>query len=45
MTLLGWLTIILFAVILTALAVPFGGYMAKVYTGKRERDFVPMDQR
>jgi potassium-transporting ATPase potassium-binding subunit len=34
-TLAGWLTIVLFAAILTALAVPFGGYMAKVYTGKR----------
>lgn len=31
----GWLTIVLFAVILTALALPLGGYMAKVYTGKR----------
>jgi potassium-transporting ATPase potassium-binding subunit len=31
----GWLTIILFAVILTVLAMPLGGYMAKVYTGKR----------
>jgi K+-transporting ATPase ATPase A chain len=35
MTFTGWLTIILFAVILTALALPLGGYMAKVYTGKR----------
>jgi K+-transporting ATPase ATPase A chain len=35
MTFAGWLTIILFAVILTALAFPLGGYMAKVYTGKR----------
>jgi K+-transporting ATPase ATPase A chain len=35
MTLAGWLTIVLFAVILTALALPLGGYMAKVYTGKR----------
>src|SRR6185312_7201342 len=35
MTVSGWLTIILFAVILTALALPLGGYMAKVYTGKR----------
>jgi K+-transporting ATPase ATPase A chain len=34
-TFAGWLTIVLFAVILTALAIPFGGYMAKVYTGKR----------
>jgi K+-transporting ATPase ATPase A chain len=31
----GWATIVLFAVILTAFAVPLGGYMAKVYTGKR----------
>jgi K+-transporting ATPase ATPase A chain len=35
MTFLGWLTIVLFAVILTALALPLGGYMAKVYTGQR----------
>src|SRR5271169_3325126 len=35
MTFAGWLTIILFAVILTALAWPLGQYMAKVYTGKR----------
>jgi potassium-transporting ATPase potassium-binding subunit len=35
MTFLGWLTIVLFAVILTALAIPFGTYLAKVYTGKR----------
>jgi K+-transporting ATPase ATPase A chain len=35
MTFLGWLTIILFAVILTVLAIPFGTYMANVYTGKR----------
>src|SRR3984893_1124319 len=35
MTFLGCLTIILFAVILTALAVPFGSYLASVYTGKR----------
>jgi K+-transporting ATPase ATPase A chain len=34
-TVTGWLTIILFAVVLTALALPFGSYMAKVYTGKR----------
>jgi potassium-transporting ATPase potassium-binding subunit len=31
----GWTTIVLFAVILTALAIPFGGYMAAVYTGRR----------
>ena len=35
MTFTGWLTIVLFAVILTALAIPIGGYMAKVYTGER----------
>jgi K+-transporting ATPase ATPase A chain len=35
MTFLGWLTIVLFAVILTALAIPFGSYLANVYTGKR----------
>ncbi len=35
MTFAGWLTIILFAVILTALAFPIGGYMARVYTGER----------
>ncbi len=35
MTVSGWLTIVLFAVILTALALSLGGYMAKVYTGER----------
>ena len=35
MTFAGWLTIVLFVVILTALAMPLGGYMAKVYSGKR----------
>ncbi len=35
MTFYGWLTIVLFAVILTALALPLGSYMAKVYTGQR----------
>ncbi len=35
MTFLGWLTIVLFAVVLTALALPLGSYMAKVYTGER----------
>jgi len=35
MTFAGWLTIVLFAVILTALAMPLGSYMADVYTGKR----------
>jgi K+-transporting ATPase ATPase A chain len=34
-TFAGWLTIVLFVVILTALAMPIGGYMAKVYTGQR----------
>jgi K+-transporting ATPase ATPase A chain len=31
----GWLTIVLFAVVLTALAMPLGSYMARVYTGER----------
>jgi potassium-transporting ATPase potassium-binding subunit len=31
----GWSTIVLFAVILTAGAVLLGGYMAKIYTGRR----------
>jgi len=35
MTFAGWLTIILFVVILTAAALPLGSYMAKVYTGER----------
>jgi K+-transporting ATPase ATPase A chain len=35
MTVTGWLTIVLFAVILTALALPLGGYMAAVYSGRR----------
>jgi K+-transporting ATPase ATPase A chain len=35
MTFTGWLTIILFAVILTALALPLGGYLARVYSGER----------
>ncbi len=35
MTFTGWLTIVLFAVILTALAFPLGGYMAAVYSGRR----------
>jgi K+-transporting ATPase ATPase A chain len=35
MTFAGWLTIVLFALILTAVAIPLGGYMAKVYTGER----------
>ena len=35
MTFTGWLTIVLFAVILSALAMPLGSYMAKVYSGER----------
>lgn len=35
MTFSGWLTIVLFVVILTALAFPLGSYMAKVYSGER----------
>src|SRR5690349_7560289 len=35
MTVSGWLTIALFAIILTALALPLGSYMAKVYAGER----------
>jgi K+-transporting ATPase ATPase A chain len=35
MTFTGWLTIILFALILTAVAIPLGRYMAKVYAGER----------
>ncbi len=35
MTFLGWLTIIGFVVILTALALPLGRYMANVFTGER----------
>jgi K+-transporting ATPase ATPase A chain len=35
MTVAGWLTIILFVVILTAIAYPLGTYMAAVYTGRR----------
>jgi K+-transporting ATPase ATPase A chain len=31
----GWATIVLFVVILTALALPLGSYMAKVYSGQR----------
>jgi potassium-transporting ATPase potassium-binding subunit len=34
-TFLGWLTIFLFAVILTVVAMPLGRYMAAVYTGER----------
>ncbi|HEV2973537.1 MAG TPA: potassium-transporting ATPase subunit KdpA [Solirubrobacteraceae bacterium] len=35
MTFLGWFTIVMFAVVLTAGAIPLGGYLAKVYTGER----------
>ncbi len=35
MTFYGWLTIALFAIILTLLALPLGSYLAKVYTGQR----------
>ncbi len=35
MTFSGWLTIFLFVVILSALALPLGSYMAKVYSGGR----------
>ncbi len=35
MTLYGWLTIVLFAIILTVLALPLGSYLARVYTGQR----------
>jgi K+-transporting ATPase ATPase A chain len=35
MTFAGWLTIFLFAVILTVLALPLGSYMAAVYSGRR----------
>ena len=35
MTVSGWLTILAFAAILTALALPLGRYMAAVYTGER----------
>ncbi len=35
MTFYGWLTIALFAIILTVLALPLGNYLARVYTGQR----------
>ncbi len=35
MTVTGWMTIVLFVVILTALALPLGRYMAAVYAGER----------
>jgi K+-transporting ATPase ATPase A chain len=34
MTLTGWLTIFIFVGVLTALAMPFGSYLAAVYTGE-----------
>jgi potassium-transporting ATPase potassium-binding subunit len=34
-TFAGWLTIVAFAVILSALAFPLGSYMARVYSGQR----------
>jgi potassium-transporting ATPase potassium-binding subunit len=34
MTFTGWLTIVLFCVILTALAIPLGSYLAAVYAGE-----------
>jgi potassium-transporting ATPase potassium-binding subunit len=35
MTFVGWLTILLFVGVLTAVAIPLGRYMAAVYTGER----------
>jgi K+-transporting ATPase ATPase A chain len=35
MTFAGWLTIALFAILLTVFALPLGRYMANVYTGQR----------
>ena len=35
MTFAGWLTIVVFAVLLTALAMPLGRYLAAVYAGER----------
>src|ERR1700730_17030837 len=35
MTFLGWLTIFLFAGLLTVFAIPVGNYLAAVYTGQR----------
>jgi K+-transporting ATPase ATPase A chain len=35
MTFTGWLTIFLFVGMVTALAIPFGGYLASVYSGER----------
>ena len=47
MTVSGWLTIILFVVVLTATAVPLGSYMAAVYGGRRtwlERGLGPVER-
>jgi len=35
MTVAGWLTIVIFAALLTLLALPLARYMARVYTGER----------
>ncbi len=35
MTFTGWLTIVMFVVLLTALAMPLGSYIAKVFAGER----------
>ena len=35
MSFAGWMTIVAFVVILTAVALPLGSYMAKVYAGER----------
>jgi K+-transporting ATPase ATPase A chain len=35
MTFAGWLTIFIFVGVVTALAIPFGGYLAAVYSGER----------
>jgi potassium-transporting ATPase potassium-binding subunit len=34
-TVSGWATIVIFALVLTALAIPLGRYMARVYSGER----------
>jgi K+-transporting ATPase ATPase A chain len=35
MSVTGWLTIFLFVGLLTVIAIPFGGYLARVYSGER----------
>ena len=35
MTMIGWLQIILFCVIIVALTKPLGGYMTRVFNGER----------